>query len=145
MIHDKFNSLGETGYYQLVQQGKVVQPEDYLPFIQRSLKSVINKAVHIDPSSRYQSAVEMRRALERLGYPGYWTCDSSGRFLGHNANYEFRFEEQPKGAKLFDFTAFKKSKTTGRETRVGEYSTKNVHRKQSEEAKRNFMQWVVFG
>lgn len=145
MVRDKFNSLGQTDYYQLVQQGKVVQSGDYLPFIPRNLKSVVNKAVHVDPANRYQSAVEMRRALERLGYPGYWTCDPSGGFVGHNANYEFRFDEQPKGAKLFDFTAFKKNKATGRETRVGEYSTKNVHRKQSDEAKRNFMQWVVTG
>lgn len=144
-IRDKFNSLGESEYYQLVQKGKVVQSVDYLPFVPRKLKSVVNKAVHVDPTSRYQSAVEMRRALERLGYPGYWTCDPSGGFVGHKGNYEFRFEEQPKGAKLFDFTAFKKNKTTDRETRIGEHSTKNVPRRQADDAKQNFMQWVVTG
>jgi len=145
MLRNKFNRLGQTGYYQLVQQGKVIQSGDYLPFIPRNLKSVVNKAVHVDPASRYQSAVEMRRALERLSYPGYWTCDPSGGFVGHRGNYEFRFEEQPKRANLFDFTAFKKNKVTDRETHVSEYSMKNVYREQADEAKRKFMQWVVTG
>lgn len=144
-IRDKFDRLGESDYYQLVQQGMVIQSGDYLPFIPRNLKSVINKAVHVDPANRYQSAVEMRRGFERLSFPGYWTCNPSGGFVGHNANHEFRFEEQPKGAKLFDFTAFKKNKSTGWETRIGKYSTKNAPRKQFDNAKRNFMQWVVTG
>ncbi|MPN17990.1 hypothetical protein SDC9_165348 [bioreactor metagenome] len=144
-IHDRFNSLGQAGFNRLIQQGKVIQSGDFFPFIPQSLKRVVKKAVHVDPASRFQSALEMRRALERLGYPGYWTCDSTGRFVGHNASYEFRFEAQPKGAGLFDFTAFKKNKATGRETRVGEYSTKNVLRRQSDELKRNFMQRVVTG
>lgn len=144
-VSDKFNRLGETTYFQQVQAGKVIQSKDYLFFIPRNLKSVINKAVHVDPANRYQSAVEMRRALERLSYSGYWTCDPSGGFVGHNANYEFRFTVQPKGPKLCDFTAFKKNKATGRETRVSEYSMKNVGQRQADDAKRNFMQWVVTG
>lgn len=145
VVREKFNRLGEIDYYQLVQQGKVVQYGDYLPFIPQNLKSVVNKAAHVDPASRYQSAVEMRRALERLSYPGYWTCNPSGGFVGHNANYEFRFEEQPKGNDLFDLTAFKKSKVTGREIRVSDYSVKNVKRKGLDKVKRRFMQWVVTG
>jgi len=144
-IRDKFNSLGESDYYQLVQQGKVVQSADYLPFIPRNLKSVINKAIHVNPTSRFQSALQMRRALERLSYPGYWTCDSSGGFIGLIANNEFRFEEQPKVGRLFDFIAVKKNKFTGRETRISKYSTKNVTRLQADEMKRDFMQWVVSG
>ncbi len=145
MVRDKFNSLGESDYYRVVQQGKIVHSADYLPFIPQNLKSVVNKAIHIDPKRRYQSALEMRRALERLAYPGYWTCSSSGEFVGYNATYEFRFEHQPKGAKLFDVTAFKKHKATGRETRVSEYSAKSVHRNQCNAMNRNFMKWVVTG
>ena len=144
-IEEKFNRFGESHFNQLVQQGKIVQSGDYQPYIPRNLKSAINKAIHVDPASRYQSAVEMRRVLERLSYPGFWTCDPSGGFVGHNVNYEFRFEEQPKGGKLFAFTAFKKNKTTGRETRIGDHSAKNITLKQTEDLQRNFMQWVVTG
>jgi len=145
MIRDKFSRVGESDYNHLVLQGKVVRSVDYLPFIPRNLKSVVNKSLHVEPANRYQSAVEMRRALERLSYPGYWTCDPMGNFVGHNANYEFRLEERPKGSRLFDFTAFKKNKSIGRETRIGDYCAKNITRKKTKNLKRNFMQWVVQG
>jgi serine/threonine protein kinase len=144
-IRDKFNALGQGDYYQLVKDGKVVQTSDYQPFVPRNLKTVINKAVHVDPASRYQSAVEMRRALERLSYPGYWTTDLCGAFIGHNERYEYRFEEQALTAKSFEFTAYKKFKDSGRETKVSACSGKNLTRKQTDDLKRKFMQWVGTG
>ncbi len=81
-IKTLFERKGIEGYYDLVLQGRVIQPGDYLPFIPRNLKRILSKATHVDPSHRYQTALEMRRALERLNYPGYWTCDSEGNYLG---------------------------------------------------------------
>lgn len=144
-IRDKFNALGQNDYYQLVKDGKVVQTNDYQPFVPRNLKGVINKAVNVDPSSRYQSAVEMRRALERLSYPGYWTTDACGSFVGHNERYDFRFEERAQTAKSFEFAAFKKFRDSGRETKISAHSGKNLTRKQTDDLKRKFMQWVVTG
>jgi serine/threonine protein kinase len=144
-IRDKYNALGQGDYYQLVKDGKVVQANDYQPFVPRNFKTVINKAVHVDPASRYQSAVEMRRSLERLSYPGYWTTDPCGAFIGHNERYEYRFEERALTAKLFEFTAYKKLKDSGRETKISVHSDKNLTRKQADELKRKFMQWVVTG
>lgn len=44
----------------------------YREFIPISFKKLINKAMHIDPSKRYQSAEEMRRALEKIPICANW-------------------------------------------------------------------------
>ena len=144
-IQDKFNKLGEQKYYQLVQKGNVIQTTDYQPFVPRTLKAVINKAIHVDPSRRYQSAVEMRRALERLSYPGFWTLNAAGIFEGYNSTCEFWFDENPRGGSLYDFTALRKNKTTGRETRIHKFCLQRANRKQTDELKGDFMQYVVLG
>ncbi len=144
-IRDKFNALGEHEYYQLVKKGKVIQSNDYQPFIPRNLKSVINKAVHVEPDKRYQSAVEMRRALERLSYPGYWTCDPTGAYIGYNKKYKFRYEINPRGSRLFDFVAYKTNISSGRETQIGDYISKKITIKEVRVKMSKFMQWVVTG
>ncbi len=144
-IQEKFNVQGEDKYYQLVKDGTVIRSKDYQLFVPRNLKSVINKAINVDPASRYQSAVEMRRALERLSYSGYWTTNSSGNYIGKNDKYEYRFEEKVLPAKLFEFKAYKKSNKSSRETRITEFCKKNLSRKQCFDLKQQFMQWVVTG
>jgi eukaryotic-like serine/threonine-protein kinase len=144
-VRDKFSKLGQNDYYKLVVAGKVIRPNDYQPFIPKNLKTVINKAVNVDPTKRFDSAVEMRRALERLSYPGYWTTDPGGRFVGYNDQYEFRFEERARSAKYFEITAYKKKISSGRETKIGEFSQKILTAKERDATKRDFMQWVVTG
>lgn len=144
-INDKFNALGQDAYYQLVREGKVVQSNDYQLFVPRRLKAVINKATHVDPTSRYQSALEMRRAFERLSYPGYWTIDPCGNLIGHDGRNEYRFEEKALTTKSFEFNAFRKLKDSGRETKISAHSDKNLTRKELDALKRKFMQFVVEG
>jgi serine/threonine protein kinase len=145
LVRDKFNKLGESDYYKLVAAGKVIRPNDYQPFIPKNLKTVINKAANVDPTKRFDSAVEMRRALERLSYSGYWTTDPRGRFVGYNDQYEFRFEERAQTPKSFEVTAYKKKISSGRETRIGTFSQRNLTAKEREATIRGFMQWVVTG
>lgn len=52
--------------------GKYPDRTHYRYFIPKSLKMVINKAMHVDPSKRYQSAQEMRHALERIVVKVNW-------------------------------------------------------------------------
>jgi serine/threonine protein kinase len=144
-ISEKFKRLGRSDYLTLVEHGNVIQSSDYLPFMPRNLKTIIKKAVRVEPEDRYQSALEMRRAFEHISYPGYWTCDSSGGFVGYNGNYEYRFEEQPKRGNLFDFTAFKKNRLNAREIRISAHSSRNIKHIELDVAKRKFMQWVVTG
>lgn len=145
LVCDKFNKLGESDYYKLVAAGKVIHPTDYLPFIPKNLRTVINKAVNIDPAKRFDSAVEMRRALERLSYPGYWTTDPSGRFVGFNGQYQFRLEERAQTAKAYEIIAYKKNISSGRETKISKFSLRNLNAKERDATKRDLMQWVVTG
>jgi len=145
LIRDKFNRLGQAEYYKLVAAGKVIHPKDYQLFVPRNLKTVLNRAVNVDPGSRYQSAVDMRRALERLSYPGYWTTDANGNLIGRNDRYEFHYEEHPRTVNTFDFVAFKKNRDSGKETTIGDFSRKHLSGKERDDLKGKFMQWVVTG
>jgi hypothetical protein len=87
----------------------------------------------------------MRRDLEKLNYPGYWTVAASGAFAGHSANHEFRFEQQKSASGRFNVVAFKKSKTSGRETRIAKYSSSGLTGTQSAKQVECFVQAVVEG
>jgi len=139
-----FERKGVEGYRDLVLQGKVIQSGDYLPFIPRSLKRILSKAIHVDPSRRYQTALEMRRALEKLNYPGYWTCDSEGNFLGYNGKNTFSFSSELRKRDRYNFTATKKGKS-GRVIRMTRYSKKNASLKEMKNLKQKFMLFVVTG
>jgi eukaryotic-like serine/threonine-protein kinase len=138
-----FENVGKDGYYDLIIKGKLITTEIFLPFIPRNLKSIINKATHVDPSKRFQSALEMRRALERLKYHGYWTCDSNGNFEGINGKNIFCTQIISKKEGQFDFLVVKKNSSTGRETNVKKFSRKNVSKIQLDSISKEFMQQVV--
>jgi len=144
-LQDKMNRLGEDAYNQLVKAGKAIENADYLPFVPQTLKRVINKATHVDPAKRYQSALEMRRALEKLSYPGYWTCSATGAFIGHNGGYEYSFDVQPKGPNQFELTTKRRREATGRETRVTGFCRKNVNQQDIDKALQELMLHVVTG
>ena len=52
--------------------GKYPDRTHYRYFIPKSFKIVINKAINVNPQKRYQSAQEMRRALERIDVKANW-------------------------------------------------------------------------
>jgi serine/threonine protein kinase len=53
-------------------RGKFPDRTCYREFIPRSMRSLINKAMHHVPSLRYSSAEEMRRGLEQIGIHMNW-------------------------------------------------------------------------
>lgn len=144
-IQDKFNRLGESAFNDLVQRGRVIGSDDYQFFVPRFLKTIINKAINIDPASRYQSALEMRRALEAQRYPGFWGCNATGELIGYSEGYEYHFRYLPRASGLFEFLAFKKNLASGRETKVTKYCRNKLTRAQSDNLKKNFIQSVVTG
>ena len=61
--------------------------KNYRAFIPRGFRQVINTALNVNPLSRYQSAEEMRRAIERLSVCIDWEEDilpSGIRWRGEN-------------------------------------------------------------
>ena len=91
-LRAKFNSLGKANYETALAAGKLLAASDFPRFIPNGVIRVIKKAINPDPGERYQSALEMRRALEKLTFPGYWTVDPSGAFIGLDKRHQFRFE-----------------------------------------------------
>lgn len=61
----------------LARRGEFPPRDRYRDFVPPALKRVINKALSANPAERYQSADDMRRALERLTLNVGWSESSS--------------------------------------------------------------------
>src|SRR5680860_1452041 len=93
-LRAKQSTLGWDDYYQAANDGKLVTKNDFPPFVPARLRSIILKAIAPDPAQRYQTALEMRRAVEKLAFPGYWTVNAAGELIGLNGGKEYRFEKK---------------------------------------------------
>ena len=144
-LRDKYNRLGDAAYVDLVQRGRLIEAGDYQPFVPRALKTIINKSISVNPADRYQSTLDMRRALEGLAFPGYWTRTATGQLIGHSSGHQFHFDEQVLPGGIFNFTALKTNGSSGRVTNVGAYCGRRLTRAQTDDLKKSFMQFVVTG
>lgn len=144
-LRDKFSRLGETQYFQAICDAKLVTAADFPAYVPNKLRRIVLKALSPDAADRYVSALEMRRDLERLNYPGHWTVSPSGAFVGHSRNHEYRFEHQTAVGGKFDVAAFKKSKATARETRIAKHCATGLTSQQSAKQIERFMKAVVEG
>lgn len=144
-LRDKYNRIGDAAYIDLVQRGRLIEAADYQPFIPRSLRTIINKSISVNPKDRYGSALDMRRALEALSFPGYWVCDATGRLIGHCGGHQFQFDELALPGGLFKFRAFKTNGTSGRVTNISAYCGNRLTRTQADDLMKKFMQFVVTG
>ena len=141
----KYHQMGRESYWRNIVDGKIVSSNDFSPFVPNNLKRVINKAIVNDPDNRYQTALEFRRALERLSYCGFWTVDENGKYVGHDKKNEYCFEIINQGNRKFELIAFKKNKSSERMTRMSKYSIKNISNKGVRGKCQKFMQDVVMG
>ncbi|MCU7932799.1 MAG: serine/threonine protein kinase [Candidatus Thiodiazotropha sp. (ex Codakia rugifera)] len=143
-IRDIRNNLGKTKFEELKAKGKIPRKEDYLLFTPSSIARIITKATKPDPSARYQSALEMRRALEAISLGGYWTSDSTGAYVGVSGNQIFRFEEK-KTKHGYQFSAYRKRLDSGNETRIGRLSGAKLTKHDLHKHTKTFMLAVVNG
>lgn len=144
LVQEQANRLGIQQFESCKIQGKVPNPKDYQPFIIKRVKSIINKAVKVLPNQRYQSALEMRRALEALCIPGYWTTDALGQYVGYFNKNVFTFATQitRNGIK---FEAFKENSDSGRKAKISSHSANSLSDHDCEIKKQKFMQAIVEG
>jgi eukaryotic-like serine/threonine-protein kinase len=144
-VRDKLALLGPTEFEQLVQRGKLITAADYQLFVPNTLRRIIAKAISKDPADRYQSALEMRRALERLSLRGVWKIDGTGDFAGEDQACTYRVVlESMRGGK-FRFTAFRTRKKSGAESRVGKYCATGLTNQAALKSQQKFMCAVVEG
>ena len=144
-LEARYNSLGHAGYAEGLAKGTLVSKNDFPAFIPSSVCRAALNAIDPDPTKRFQSALEMRRALEKLSFAGHWTVDTGGALLGVDAKNTYRFEHVNAAGMNASCSAYKKSKTSGRETRVSAYTTKNTTNVEAQKLVVKFLRAVVEG
>jgi serine/threonine protein kinase len=144
-LEAKFSSLGRTAYEAALAGGSLVSRRDFPPFIPNSVCRAVLTAIDPDPAKRFQSALEMRRALEKLSFAGHWTVDGSGRLIGSDARHTYRFERHPAAGPNAVFEAFKTNKQSGRETRISQFTQKSLTNAQACKLEVAFLKAVVTG
>ncbi len=144
LIRDIQQSVGNTQFELLKSQNKIPNEKDYLLFIPNNIKKIIKTATNANTKERYQSALEMRRALEAIAIHGYWTTDSKGNFVGHFNNQVFRYEIT-KDYRGFCFLPYRKRLATNRETKVARMAGRNLTKRECTKLIKKFMLNVVEG
>lgn len=138
-------AIGSAQYAQNVASGTLLQAKDFGSHIPASVRRIILKAIHADPAQRYGSALEMRRAIEKVSYPGYWTVDHSGDEIGKSGNHEFLHSVTPVGGGKFDVICTKRNVTSGNTKRIAQYCKRGLARRQVDQLVSDFKKFVVTG
>lgn len=137
--------VGPAQYEKDVAAGKLLSQKDFPSHIPAAVRRVILKAVHPDPSHRFSSSLEMRRAIEKLSFPGYWTADAVGNEIGKCGQYEYSYVVTPIAAGNFDVVCNRLSLLSGKSQRVTQYCRKGLSQKQAQKVISDFKCWVVTG
>lgn len=124
-------------------EGRILDKNSFLPFVPMSIKKVVLKAINHDPNLRYQTALEMRKDLEKIALFGYWTIDDLGIEVGHFNNYTYMIEQIKKNGQL-EFVPYKVS-FSGRKTKIQKRAEICKTAKKFEQVKGKFMQDIVLG
>ena len=140
-----WTSVGRTQYEHDIDAGKLVNRKDFPGHVPPAVRRVILKAIGPDPAKRYTSSLEMRRAIEKLNFPGYWTVDASGQEFGIDRSYRYTFELTPVTGGRFDLVCTRCKNSSGRTQRVTRYCQKALTTKKAELAVANFRYFVVTG
>ena len=145
LIRAKRDTLGETEFRRRVLEGKLIMPSDYQPFVPGALRRVITKAINPDPAQRFQSALQFRRALERLSLSGSWSVDATGEYVGEDKACTYRAALESNKSGSIDFTVWKKYKKSGREVKAAKHGATGLAKKAAERLRQTFMCSVVEG
>lgn len=113
-------------FEESVKTGKIITDNKYQPFIPRKIRRIITKAIKLNPDERYQTALEMRRALEQLSLKGDCTSDANGNVIFISNGKEYRYEVESITDKTSNFTVYQKNQRTGRETKATRYSAQKI-------------------
>lgn len=114
------------GFTNSILDGKIVTDNKYQPYVPRKIRRIINKAVSTNPEERYQTALEMRRALEQLSLKGDCTSNENGDIVITSGGKEYRYSVIAITDKLSNFIVYQKNIKTGRETRAIKYCSNSV-------------------
>jgi hypothetical protein len=135
--------MGPAAYADALAKGTIITRADFPPFIPNSVCRVVQTAIDSDPAKRFQTALEMRRALEKLSFAGHWILGANGVLVGLDPNYTYRFEHFTAIGTNASFSAFKKNCKSGRETKISQFTRKNLTNAEATKLHRAFLQAVM--
>lgn len=138
-------SIGSDQYEQDIAAGHLLKPKDFPSQIPAPVRRAILKAVHPDPTQRFSSALEMRRAIEKLSYPGYWTVDAAGNEIGKCGAYEYSYSSTPSAAGKLDVICSRRKASSGKTQRVTRFCERGLSQSQAQRMISNFKKFVVTG
>lgn len=137
--------IGEIQFEKDITAGTLLKSTDFECHIPSAVQRIILKAVNPDPAQRYHSAIDMRRVLEKLNYPGYWTVNDDRKEVGNCKNYEFSYLITPISSKKFDVTCSKRNIISGITQRVTRFCKSDLNEKQKRKVISDFKKYVVIG
>lgn len=145
VLSSKKASLSWPDYDQAVASGKLVAKADFPDHIPPAVIRLVLRAVAPNPAERFQSTLDMRRQLERLHFPGFWSVDPGGQQFGEAGGYRFTFELRAVSSDRFDLNCFKANPRTGRTQRVTRFCKSSLSRKIADAEIGKFKMFVVTG
>lgn len=124
-------------------KGKIPS-RNYKPYVPKKLAAVINKAIDVDPQKRYVSAIDMKHALEKLFFPGFWTTNptNTSELIGYGKNYSYTYDIIPKANNLFDFFAYQTNQNNNT-TKKHDFCKKNITSKVKDKLLKDYFEWVI--
>ena len=140
-----WTSVGPRRYERDIDAGKLVNRHDFPSYIPPAVRRVVLKAIHPRPAQRYRSSLEMRRAIEKLSFPGYWSVDASGRGFGIDPSYRYTFELTDAVGGRLDLACTRCKSSSGKTQRVARYCKKGLTPTEAERAVADFQRFVVTG
>ena len=129
----------------LAIRGKFPDRSKYRDFIPQNIRTLINRALNIDPTKRFQSASEMRHALERIAIHAdwiesrttsgkQWTCEKCA------IKYMVQKDKSPNGTWVVTFS---KGKSISKMRRVNEFCASGLSSSEASAMTREALQDVV--
>lgn len=97
----------------MIKNGDFPNRKDYRPFIPTPLRTVVNRALDIDPDKRYQNASDFRHALENISILTSWmpkTIPNGTEWKCSIGNIEYLARSLRQSHGCFDFELYKGSK-----------------------------------
>ena len=145
VLSSKKAALSWSEYEQAVASGKLVAKADFPDHIPLAVRRLVLRAVAANPAERFQSTLEMRRQLEKLHFPGFWSVDAGGQEFGEAGGYRFTFDLTAVSSGKFDLNCFKANPTTGRTQRVTRFCKLGLNRTAADAELNKFKMFVVTG
>lgn len=118
----------------MIKDGSFPNRNHYRPFVPTAIRTIINRALDLNPDNRYQNAADLRHALEKVSINTSWmprTIPNGTEWKCQIGNMEYIAQSLRLGHGCFDFTLFKGS--IGKDKRMVNAEKGNCEKKAKHE------------